>query len=130
MVGFCTSCASNYIVLFFFSSRRRHTRSTRDWSSDVCSSDLPAAFCQFVPAPGLGGYTLDQVRRTTREIPPDLVEAILVETILHLGDGGTHNVSLNFSVMSRKLARSDADGLGGRAQRWLLDHLSRTDQVG
>src|SRR6266536_6465263 len=25
---------------FFFSSRRRHTRSTRDWSSDVCSSDL------------------------------------------------------------------------------------------
>src|SRR5699024_11589092 len=27
-------------VLFFFSSRRRHTRSKRDWSSDVCSSDL------------------------------------------------------------------------------------------
>src|SRR5438105_15321589 len=27
---------------FFFSSRRRHTSSTRDWSSDVCSSDLAA----------------------------------------------------------------------------------------
>src|SRR5207247_6078843 len=27
---------------FFFSSRRRHTISTRDWSSDVCSSDLQA----------------------------------------------------------------------------------------
>src|SRR2546421_7043018 len=27
-------------VSFFFSSRRRHTRSDRDWSSDVCSSDL------------------------------------------------------------------------------------------
>src|SRR5699024_12199145 len=27
-------------VFFFFSSRRRHTRSKRDWSSDVCSSDL------------------------------------------------------------------------------------------
>src|SRR5690606_39613806 len=26
--------------LFFFSSRRRHTRFSRDWSSDVCSSDL------------------------------------------------------------------------------------------
>src|SRR6266496_1951360 len=26
---------------FFFSSRRRHTISLRDWSSDVCSSDLP-----------------------------------------------------------------------------------------
>src|SRR5699024_11755681 len=28
---------------FFFSSRRRHTRSKRDWSSDVCSSDLSSA---------------------------------------------------------------------------------------
>src|SRR5207249_6585355 len=27
-------------VFLFFSSRRRHTRSKRDWSSDVCSSDL------------------------------------------------------------------------------------------
>src|SRR5207249_8786710 len=27
---------------FFFSGRRRHTRSKRDWSSDVCSSDLDA----------------------------------------------------------------------------------------
>src|SRR2546429_4938017 len=27
-------------VMFFFSSRRRHTRCSRDWSSDVCSSDL------------------------------------------------------------------------------------------
>src|SRR5438105_7617322 len=32
--------------LFFFSSRRRHTRSTRDWSSDVCSSDLFRSLCQ------------------------------------------------------------------------------------
>src|SRR6266550_6342302 len=29
-----------YILFFFFSSRRRHTRCSRDWSSDVCSSDL------------------------------------------------------------------------------------------
>src|SRR5699024_11802631 len=28
------------LASFFFSSRRRHTRSKRDWSSDVCSSDL------------------------------------------------------------------------------------------
>src|SRR6266513_4181775 len=31
---------AHYIIFFFFSSRRRHTRSKRDWSSDVCSSDL------------------------------------------------------------------------------------------
>src|SRR5690606_40075398 len=30
------------VVGFFFSSRRRHTRFSRDWSSDVCSSDLSA----------------------------------------------------------------------------------------
>src|SRR5688500_19456865 len=29
-----------FIYLFFFSSRRRHTRLQGDWSSDVCSSDL------------------------------------------------------------------------------------------
>src|SRR5699024_11855888 len=31
------------LYFFFFSSRRRHTRSKRDWSSDVCSSDLRRA---------------------------------------------------------------------------------------
>src|SRR5260221_7799529 len=32
-----------YLLSFFFSSRRRHTRSLCDWSSDVCSSDLKPA---------------------------------------------------------------------------------------
>src|SRR5207245_5502325 len=31
-----------FFFFFFFSSRRRHTRCYRDWSSDVCSSDLGA----------------------------------------------------------------------------------------
>src|SRR5699024_11563677 len=35
---FLSSCMMH--TLFFFSSRRRHTISKRDWSSDVCSSDL------------------------------------------------------------------------------------------
>src|SRR5438067_10832501 len=33
-------CGVAMPLWFFFSSRRRHTRSKRDWSSDVCSSDL------------------------------------------------------------------------------------------
>src|SRR5207253_3420735 len=33
-----------YFYFFFFSSRRRHTRWPRDWSSDVCSSDLDSNF--------------------------------------------------------------------------------------
>src|SRR5262245_63502530 len=32
--------SSTYLLYFFFSSRRRHTRCLSDWSSDVCSSDL------------------------------------------------------------------------------------------
>src|SRR5690625_7234415 len=46
------------MVFFFFSSRRRHTRWPRDWSSDVCSSDL------------LGGEALQgqtQVGKVSRE---------------------------------------------------------------
>src|SRR5690606_40533407 len=31
---------NDFMCCFFFSSRRRHTRFSRDWSSDVCSSDL------------------------------------------------------------------------------------------
>src|SRR2546429_8336279 len=33
-------CKFYLLFFFFFSSRRRHTRCSRDWSSDVCSSDL------------------------------------------------------------------------------------------
>src|SRR5690606_40476366 len=36
--------------LFFFSSRRRHTRFSRDWSSDVCSSDLDSGLNEVVAA--------------------------------------------------------------------------------
>src|SRR5207302_6886877 len=35
-----TLYVSSIFFFFFFSSRRRHTRFSRDWSSDVCSSDL------------------------------------------------------------------------------------------
>src|SRR5687768_18610531 len=41
------------IFFFFFSSRRRHTRCSRDWSSDVCSSDLNAMHV---------GQTIDSMR--------------------------------------------------------------------
>src|SRR2546430_12230888 len=43
MTGFIPNiilCAQMYSGVFFFSSRRRHTRFDCDWSSDVCSSDL------------------------------------------------------------------------------------------
>src|SRR5690348_18140517 len=39
--------------VFFFSSRRRHTRWTGDWSSDVCSSDLSADYTPYAVREGL-----------------------------------------------------------------------------
>src|SRR5690606_40251835 len=36
----CSRSVYRAAVFFLFSRRRRHTRSSRDWSSDVCSSDL------------------------------------------------------------------------------------------
>src|SRR3712207_8510740 len=50
-------CYSIYIqlVFCFFSSRRRHTRYWRDWSSDVCSSDLAFLPCRGPALRGVGG---------------------------------------------------------------------------
>src|SRR5438874_9090875 len=53
------------IYVFFFSSRRRHTSSLRDWSSDVCSSDLAAVDVATDPdeggviSPGGVGYDIN-----------------------------------------------------------------------
>src|SRR5699024_12098159 len=41
--------SSDTTLTFFFSSSRRHTRSKRDWSSDVCSSDLIQDKCRYTP---------------------------------------------------------------------------------
>src|SRR5438874_5348917 len=51
--------------LFFFSSRRRHTRSLRDWSSDVCSSDLDRDG-------RVGGLTLLEAHRKVSERARDV----------------------------------------------------------
>src|SRR2546430_5793592 len=54
------------VCLFFFSSRRRHTRFDCDWSSDVCSSDLLALITDIF-MPGQDGIVT--VRRIRKESP-------------------------------------------------------------
>src|SRR2546429_1543566 len=50
---------------FFFSSRRRHTRCSRDWSSDVCSSDLAAQEVkEGLGLPEIKAHLLDELART------------------------------------------------------------------
>src|SRR2546422_8209064 len=55
------------IYFFFFSSRRRHTRCSRDWSSDVCSSDLSP---RPDPAHHWVGNRLGNLSRARRDPPP------------------------------------------------------------
>src|SRR6266508_6146113 len=69
-------------IFFFFSSRRRHTRWPRDWSSDVCSSDLE-------PAKPLSNFTtrltdeqLEALRACARGVSlrfekPEIVNALV-----------------------------------------------------
>src|SRR5450432_4390426 len=57
-------CIRNFIV-FFFSSRRRHTRSDRDWSSDVCSSDLKPFFYYWTDNVFLFGSELKALMATS-----------------------------------------------------------------
>src|SRR5690625_3727262 len=64
-------------MMFFFSSRRRHTRWPRDWSSDVCSSDLIAALLHDTVEDT--EYTLDQL---TKDFGPDV--ALLVDGVTKL----------------------------------------------
>src|SRR5438046_7392567 len=63
---FCVVC-----VVFFFSSRRRHTRLVSDWSSDVCSSDL--LFSQWLVREVRAGDQVE-VLPPTGSFSPDLTQ--------------------------------------------------------
>src|SRR2546429_775539 len=82
-----------FVSFFFFSSRRRHTRCSRDWSSDVCSSDLVHSFV-------LGGHGDDMVPlprySTVAGIPlPDLLSKERIEAIVErTRKGGAEIVNL------------------------------------
>src|SRR2546429_4990097 len=88
---------SGYLLFFFFSSRRRHTRCSRDWSSDVCSSDLPGSILH-ITSFGVARKTVAEppvISRggTDRDTPPLMRDGIRQQTIVDLvgnpstGDG-------------------------------------------
>ena len=85
----------------------------------------PVAFCQFVPAPGINGYSLDLMRRDDAEHPNGLLDFILVRTIERLKASGDEHLGLNFAAMRAVLAGEE----GGGIQRWLLRRMSDTMQI-
>src|SRR3712207_983650 len=58
-------------IFFFFSSRRRHTRYWRDWSSDVCSSDL-------LDVPVLGNGDIWEAEDAVRMVAHTGVDGVVV----------------------------------------------------
>src|SRR5207249_8812629 len=101
---------------FFFSSRRRHTRSKRDWSSDVCSSDLcapgkaddylDAVAREWVPVAEQRGLTLAGAWRTAMRD----TEAVLLWCLPTLADFTRHLRSEERRVGKEGRVRWSPDG--------------------
>src|SRR6266566_7208581 len=84
--------------LFFFSSRRRHTRLQGDWSSDVCSSDLEILLTSIDADGTRAGYDL----ALTREV----ASCVNVPVIASGGAGGALHVAEALSVAQAALLAS------------------------
>src|SRR5439155_17110606 len=98
---------------FFFSSRRRHTRWPRDWSSDVCSSDL-STIAEVFP-------------ERARGLHPDFQSATLTHLLTHRAglphDGPWWELARRGSTTEQRKVRSEERRVGkeGRSQ-WSRDH--------
>ena len=105
---------------------------------------LPAAFCQFVPAAGIDGFSLDLMRRgdagrrdeprTDGEVtmpghPNGLTEFVIVRTIEHLKAQGRHGLGLHFATMRAVLAGQAGTGLWHRTIRQLMHRMSDDMQI-
>jgi lysylphosphatidylglycerol synthetase-like protein (DUF2156 family) len=89
----------------------------------------PVAFCQFVPAPAIGGYSLDLMRRDTAEHPNGLIDFAVVETIRYLRQRGVGGLSLNFATMRGVLAGEAGNGPSKRVQAWALRRMGASMQI-
>jgi lysylphosphatidylglycerol synthetase-like protein (DUF2156 family) len=97
----------------------------------VCSGPdgRPVAFIQYVPAPGIGGYSLDLMRRDNGVHPNGLLDFVIVETICHLRDGGYRGLSVNFATMRGVLAGEMGGDVITRLEAWVLRRLSGSMQI-
>src|SRR5690606_40840229 len=98
-----------YDAPFFFSSRRRHTRFSRDWSSDVCSSDLGHFAWHRIRSGPKSGPELGRMVATSAVIPPVAVAHRLLGTLRY------RNVA-----PQRWVQRSEERRVGTVERTWLL----------
>src|SRR6266498_5606705 len=84
-----------FMLIFFFSSRRRHTRCGRDWSSDVCSSDLPGSIAW------VAGVDQRDLGAVGHEDPRHVLGPRVVDPGCHLYDVDVHATSRHTMVSAR-----------------------------
>src|SRR5690625_5993176 len=113
--------------LFFFSSRRRHTRWPRDWSSDVCSSDLDPtkAIAVVLQAEDtrfalLVDQLLGQHQVVVKNLETNYKKIPGISAATILGDG---SVALIVDVFA--LHRMNRDRAGGRSEEHTSELTSR-----
>src|SRR5690606_40331218 len=99
-----------HVCLFFFSSRRRHTRFSRDWSSDVCSSDL-YRYLSLLP-PG-------------RQEPQEgFLDGVLRERAANNGNFISPAITpARVQLRARRIGRSEERRVGKECRgRWTTEH--------
>src|SRR3712207_7256883 len=104
-----------FLLFFFFSSRRRHTRYWRDWSSDVCSSDLVGR--ERAPQHGQAALSVDGFGEAVddRAVGSGWVEGSQVLGHRASGDG--------------EAVRSEERRVGEECRsRWSPDHLKKKNE--
>src|SRR5256886_17453735 len=95
--------------IFFFSSRRRHTRFDCDWSSDVCSSDLAAH---------LAGYSSSMIYSAAKAAVVHLTRCVAME----LGESGVRVNSVSpgaiaTGILAKALGMKDASKADAQADK-------------
>src|SRR2546429_4453656 len=97
------------VSFFFFSSRRRHTRCSRDWSSDVCSSDL------YLIVPGIGSSRIHILDTKADPKHPKIVKVIETEEFIKkTGYTSPHTIHCGpDAIYGSALGSASGDGPGG-----------------
>jgi lysylphosphatidylglycerol synthetase-like protein (DUF2156 family) len=93
-------------------------------------SGQAAAFCQFVPAADIDGYSLDLMRRSEGEQHWNgLLDFVVVRSIEHVRALGMRGLGLNFAVMRSVLANEGGARVSHRIERRMLGWLSDSMQI-
>ncbi|GEN81424.1 bifunctional lysylphosphatidylglycerol flippase/synthetase MprF [Actinotalea fermentans] len=88
------------------------------------------AFCQWVPAPGVDGWSLDVMRRRIADdVPNGVMDACVVATIAEVARRGQHGLSLNFAVLRERLEGAPTGPWSAQLRSMLLQMSERTQMA-